>query len=623
MARPAWERPEVRAVVRLSLAAVALGVIGAVTAEALFKLMLFFTNVAFYRQATFRLAYPPDHLAPWMILIPALGGLLVGALAYYGDERIRGHGIPEAMEAIITKQSRLSGRLAVLKPLSAAIAVGTGGPFGAEGPIIQTGGAIGSVLGQALRLPAGERKVFLACGAAAGMTGIFNTPIAAVALSLELLLFEFRPRSLIPVIIASAVAAFSRRYLLGPGLMFPVPPTATPGLLALLLFVPLGVAVGASAVVVSKGLFRAEEWFKDRLRLSVVVAPAVGGLILGLIGYLDPRVLGMGYPLIGATLVGRLAPGSALVLAGTKSLALWAALGSGTSGGLLAPLLLIGSALGSAYGQLVSGWLPGAGLAPETCAIVGMSGLFGAAARVPVTSFLLGYELTGDYHALIPLMIGCMVADIVARLLTEYSVLTEPLARRGVPVPQIYAADVLSYLRVRALMRTDLETVGADTPMDQLEPAARDQAPGIADIAAPLAAGAFPRWLVTAPDGTVIGTISPVQLLEARLQTGAAPQSAGQVATPVRDWIEPEASVRVALLRMLRRGLFWLLVVEPTPAPAVLGYLALEDTWFAAQENLSEEVLRESILQPSVFQDGAEVVQHLRASAGDGRVPHG
>ena len=311
--RSFWERTDGWSAFVLSLAAVVLGLIGALAAFVLYRLIMLFTNVAFYQQVSFQIRYPPPHMAPWMVLIPALGGLVVGFMAYYGTDRIRGHGIPEAMEAVITKKSRVHPKVAVLKPISAAIAVGTGGPFGAEGPIIQTGGAIASLIGQVLHLTADERKVFLACGAAAGMVGIFNTPISAVALVVELLLFEFRARSLVPVVIASAVAAGARTFLIGPRLMFPVPPYADGSTLALPLYVPLGIIVGALAVLFSKGLFYVEELFEDVLHLPMIVAPAVGGLILGLVALVEPRVLGMGYPTISAVIEGRLGAGEALV----------------------------------------------------------------------------------------------------------------------------------------------------------------------------------------------------------------------------------------------------------------------------------------------------------------------
>ena len=608
---PTTQRDEIRQVVTLSLAAVALGLIGAIAAFALFRLIMLFTNLAFYQQLSFATRYPPAPIAPWMVLIPALGGLLVGLMAYFGTTRIRGHGIPEAMEAIVTKQSRIDLRVAVLKPISAAIAVGTGGPFGAEGPIIQTGGAIGSLIGQGLHLTVVERKVFLACGAAAGMAGIFNTPLSAVALTLELLLFELRPRSLIPVVIASAVASGARTYLLGPGTMFPVPPVNYGGPLTLPFFIPLGVLVGIAAVVVSKGLFRVEEWFDEVLHLPVIVAPAVGGLILGFIALVEPTVLGMGYPTITAIIEGRYAPLAAMRIAFAKSFALWAALGSGTSGGLLAPMLMIGSAIGSAYGQIAASLFPGVPIGPEICGIVAMSALFGAAARIPVTSFLFGFELSGDYHAILPLMIGCMVADVVARILTEHSVMTERLARRGVEIPRAYHADVLSYLKVRAFMRTDFEEVLADTPVRQF--VARFAMSGARpDRVFQRAPSPVERvWIVVRPDGHAVGTIAEDQRLRAAANPAAQDLIAKQIARPFGAAAQPDELMYEAVKEMLKLGLEWLPVVTTEDPWRVVAYVALADALAARRINLEEEVIRESILQPGVFQAGAEVAQRV------------
>lgn len=611
MLLPTVPRGEIRQVIALSLAAVVLGLIGAIAAFVLYRLIMLITNLAFYQQVSFAVQYPPERIAPWMVLIPALGGLMVGLMAHFGTQRIRGHGIPEAMEAIITKRSQIDLRVAVLKPLSAAIAVGTGGPFGAEGPIIQTGGAIGSLIGQVLHLSAAERKVFLACGAAAGMAGIFNTPMSAVALTLELLLFELRPRSLIPVVIASAVGAAARTYLLGPGTMFPVPPINYGGPLTLPFFVPLGLLMGVAAVVVSKGLFRVEELFDETLRLPIVIAPAVGGLILGLIALVEPAVLGMGYPTITAIVEGRYGALDAIKIAAAKSLALWAALGSGTSGGLLAPMLMIGGAIGSAYGQIVASLFPGVPIQPEICGIVAMSALFGAAARIPVTSFLFGFELTGDYHAILPLMIGCMVADVVARLLTEHSVMTERLARRGVEIPQAYYADVLSYLKVRAFTRTDFEDVPSDTPIRQIlarfprSEAWPDQLfPGIAMPVEHV-------WIVVRPDGSAIGSIGEEELLRLATTPAGQGQTAGQIACPIAVVAHPDEIMYDAVRAMLKSGLDWLPVVSLEAPRRVVGYVALSDALAARRMNLEDEVIRESILQPGLFQAGADLAQRV------------
>ncbi|HEX8731821.1 MAG TPA: chloride channel protein [Ktedonobacterales bacterium] len=458
---------DVRQIIIFSLAAVPMGVIGAVTAWLLYHLIMIITGLAFYGEFTLKTPiYPPTGGHSFLFfVIPVVGALIVGVMARYGSDRIRGHGIPEAMEAVVTQGSKISGRVAIFKPISAAIAVGSGGPFGAEGPIIQTGGAIGSLIGQALHLSAKERRILLACGAAAGMVGIFNTPLAAVAIALELLLFEFRARSLVPVVIASATAAACRTFLLGSHVMFHVSVPVTLGSPANLGWLaPLGVIVGVCAVLISKALYQIEEFF-DNLHVSLIFKPAMGAAVLGLVAMIEPRVLGMGYTVITNVLDGKYNNPTVAILAIGKAVALVFSLGAGTSGGLLAPMLLIGAGIGVGYGRALGALIPGLTLSPAMCGIVAMSGLFSAAARAPLTSFLFAYELTGQSQAIVPLMIGCMVAEVTARALMRESVMTERLSRRGVRISQDLEADHLAGQPVREIMRPSVAALLASLPL--------------------------------------------------------------------------------------------------------------------------------------------------------------
>jgi H+/Cl- antiporter ClcA len=463
----ARDREEIRQLVVFSCFGVGMGILGAVSAWLLYHLINIFTGFAyFHRFTTQSPLYPPAQgLGIMALIVPIIGGLLVGVMAKYGTDRIRGHGIPEAMEAVLKNKSRVGVRVAIFKPISAAIAVGSGGPFGAEGPIIQTGGALGSLIGQTMKMTAKERRILLACGGAAGMVGIFNTPIAGVALALELLLFEFRARSLIPVIIASGVAAACRTVLLGSAPMFNI--GTFPGIggpLDLLWFVPLGIIVGVGSVIISKLLYIIEEFF-DHLNVDLLFKPALGAVVLGLVALFQPRVLGMGYTYITDVLRNQYSVTTLISLGVGKTIALVASLGAGTSGGLLAPMLLIGATLGSGYGRGIHALVPAAGINPGICAIVAMSSLFSAAARAPLTSFIFAFELTGDYHAILPLMIGCMIADIVSRSLSRESVMTERLVRRGLRVDQGYETRLLNFLNVGEVMTRAMDTLAERTPL--------------------------------------------------------------------------------------------------------------------------------------------------------------
>ena len=541
-------RSDVRQIIIFSLAAIPMGVIGALAAWLLYHLINIITGLAFYGKLMLQTPiYPPDHgLGIRALIIPVAGALIVGVMARYGTDRIRGHGIPEAMEAVLTQESRISLRVAIFKPISAAFAVGSGGPFGAEGPIIQTGGAIGSLIGQTFHLTASERRILLACGAAAGMVGIFNTPMAAVALALELLLFEFRARSLVPVVIASATAAACRTFLLGSAVMFHVHVPVTLGSpVNLLWLAPLGIIVGVCAVVISKALYQIEEFF-DRLPVSILFKPALGAVVLGLVAMVEPRVLGMGYTVITNILDGAYSNPTVALLAIGKSVALVFSLGAGTSGGLLAPMLLVGAGIGVGYGRALNTFMPGIGLSPSMCGIVAMSGLFSSAARAPLTSFLFAYELTGNAQAILPLMVGCMVADVTARALMSESVMTERLARRGLRITQDLEANQLATLPVHAIMRPPVAALSATLPLaDALRLLAG--APALTGV------GAATH---DAPDLAYLA--EHVERVEQADQDGHAPPpdatSVGASALPRQQWTFPVVDAHGALVGIVTRG---------------------------------------------------------------------
>ena len=442
--------------------AAGIGVAAGAVAYLLLKLIGLFTNLFFYHRLSAEFSSPAaNQLGPWVILLPVAGGIIVGLMAKYGSPKIRGHGIPEAMEAVLTSRSRIHPKVAVLKPVSVAVAIGTGGPFGAEGPIIQTGGALGSIVGQLVHMTAVERKVLLACGAAAGMSATFNTPIAAVILAMELLLFEFKSRSFIPLVIASTLATATRFQLMGREAMFHMNAVdfGIPGQLPFYLL--LGVVCGFFAVGFSKALYWVEDQF-ERLPFDSMWWPAIGGLGLGVIGFFVPRVLGVGYDTISEILNDRLTVNLLVAVFVFKSLAVLISLGSGTSGGLLAPTFMTSAALGSAFAYGVNRLLPGAHLAPGAFALVAMGAVFGAAARATFTFIIFAFEITRDYNSVLPLMLVCVIATAFARRFMSQSIMTEKLARRGLRVPQEYEADVFQQVSVGEVMVKNPPTIPAD-----------------------------------------------------------------------------------------------------------------------------------------------------------------
>lgn len=443
------------AVLRLSAMAVAAGLGGVAAAWALIRLIALCTSLAWFGTLTL---HPPSlatlRPGPALLLVPMAGCLIVGLMARYGSEKIRGHGIPEAMEAILIGQSRIQPKVALLKPLSSAISIGTGGPFGAEGPIIMTGGAIGSLFAQFFHLTSAERKTLLVAGAAAGMTAIFGTPVAAVLLAVEILLFEWKPRSFIPVVVAAVTAATVRPFVIGAGPLFPYAgmlPMSVPAMLACL---AIGVACGLGSGVLTTMVYAAEDAF-PHLRMHWMWWPVIGGAVIGLGGMIEPAALGVGYDNIAAMLHGDLAAIAVLRLLVVKAV-IWAvALGSGTSGGVLAPLLIMGGALGS----LASLILPHA--STGFWALLGMAAMMGGAMRAPLTGAIFAVELTGDSKALLALFIATVSAYAVTVLLLRRSILTEKVARRGTPVRQEYGIDPFDLTRVAEVMVRAVDTLPA------------------------------------------------------------------------------------------------------------------------------------------------------------------
>jgi H+/Cl- antiporter ClcA/CBS domain-containing protein len=439
----------------LAVMALFVGTGGAFAAWVLTRLIALCTNLAYFGRFSFTtVSIAGNHLGWWSVLVPMVGCLIIGLMARYGSEKIRGHGIPEAMEAILIGRSRIQPKVAVLKPLSSAISIGTGGPFGAEGPIIMTGGAIGSLFAQLFRFTNAERKTLLVAGAAAGMAATFGTPIAAMLLAVELLLFEWKPRSFVPVAVASAVAAAWRPYLLAGGVLFPMPMSTGLPPEGLLLAAGLGILAGLASGLLTAMVYGCEDFFQ-RLPIHWMWWPIFGGLVVGLGGLIDPRALGVGYDNIQALLDGNVTTVSAISLIAVKSIIWSVALGSGTSGGVLAPLLIMGGSLGAICGIAMP--IGDDGL----WALIGMAAMMGGTMRSPLTSMIFALELTHNIGAFLPLAIACTMAHATTVLLLKRSILTEKVARRGHHVLREYIVDPFEIMRVSEIMAKPVHTLPA------------------------------------------------------------------------------------------------------------------------------------------------------------------
>lgn len=546
--------------------AILLGIAAALVAQALMLLINLVTNLAFWGQISLESASPASAVAGlglWVIAIPVLGAIVIGFMARYGSSAIRGHGIPEAMEQILTNDSRIPARVTFLKPISSAISIGTGGPFGAEGPIIATGGALGSVLGQLIRSTSSERKTLLAAGAAAGMSATFGSPVSAVLLAIELLLFEFRPRSIIPVALAASVAAGVRIAFEGSEAVFPMTDLEQPTGLALGFYIVLGGFLGLVSVAVTRAVYAIEDGF-EKLPIHWMWWPAIGALAVGVVGYFAPDTLGVGYYNISNILSDRLTVATVIFLCGMKFISWAIALGSGTSGGTLAPLFTIGSGIGAVMGAGIVAVAPAMGVDVRMAALVGMAAIFAGASRAMLASAVFAFETTLQPFGLLPLLGGCAAAYLVASAVMRNSIMTEKIARRGVRTPEDYEADLLDQVYVRDVMSSKVVQLNATDRVLDLR-----------------------RWLATNAEGTthhgfpvvdqdhiLVGVVTRKDLLSPELSEES---SARDVAKGLPKFVYDDCTVRQAAEHMSNHAIGRLPVVSRSSPNTIVGMITRSD----------------------------------------------
>lgn len=573
-----------RRVLLLCALAVPIGAMGAVVAKALLWLIDVFTNAAFYLRWSSAPVVPAgNHLGVWVAAVPVIGALCIGFMARFGSEKIRGHGIPEALEAILLGRSLIDPRVAVLKPISSALSIGTGGPFGAEGPIIMTGGAFGSLFAQRFSLSASERKTLLVAGAAAGMAAIFATPVAAVLLAVELLLFEWKPRSLIPVTVASLVAAFARVPLLGAGPVFPVLAHAALSSHLVLAALAVGILTGLGSCALTSLVYLCEDLF-TKLPVHWMWWPALGGLVVGIGGYIDPRVLGVGYGTIHNLMLGQLLGATLVALVVAKSVVWAVALGSGTSGGVLAPLLMIGGGIGALFGAITGVGDPG------LWAMVGMAGMMGGTMRAPLTGAIFVLELTHDLNALPGLLIGSVTALCVTVLILRRSILTEKLARRGQHIACEYSVDPFELIRVSDVMDRNPPLVRGSMTIAALSEK-------IAGDASPLSRRQ--ASVIVDENGRLAGIITRDTVTRSLVSAGEEQRTVLEAAGGEAEFAYPDETLQAAVRKMLKSEAGRLPVVERSASGKVVGYLGRAEILAARARVHDQEDLHEK--GPSPF----------------------
>ena len=563
--------------ITISILAVAIGAISAFVALGLLKLIGLFTNLFFFQRWSTALVSPAgNHLGALEILVPVGGALIIGFMARYGSERIRGHGIPEAIESILINGSRVEPRLAILKPLSSAISIGSGGPFGAEGPIIMTGGAFGSMIAQFFHLTSAERKTLLVAGAAGGMSATFAAPLAAVLLAVELLLFEWKPRSLIPVALASATAGAVRRYIIGLGPLFPTPPhNVFIGPEGLAGCVVAGILAGGLSALLTLAVYGAEDLFQKHMPIHWMWWPAIGGLAVGLGGIVFPQALGVGYETIGALLQGNVPVRVIWGILLVKSF-IWAfSLGSGTSGGVLAPLLMMGGALGGLETMVLPN--EGAGFWP----LISMGAILGGTMRSPFTGIVFAFELTHDMNVILPLLVASVIAHAFTSLTLKRSILTEKVARRGYHVSREYAVDPLEILFVREVMRTNIAVLPVKL------------SPGDVPHSKHAARRGQRLYPVVTPDRELAGVVTRRDLRQ--LVSNGRSSELADVMRKDPVVAHADEPLRVVVYRMAETGVTRMPVVEG--GGKLAGIISLEDLLRARVRDLEEERRRERVLR--------------------------
>ena len=584
--KTAEEREEAR-IGLLTIIGGVIGLVAGIIAYLLYHLIGLLTNLFFYQKLDDSFASPQyNHLGLLVILVPAAGGLVAGLMIKYGSTRIIGHGIPEAIESVLLGKSKIEPKVGLLKALSAAFTIGSGQPFGAEGPIIQTGGSIGSLIGQLISVTGSERRILLACGAAAGMAATFGTPISAVFLVIELLLFEFRVKSLVPVAIASAIGAWMHIYLISPKPLFAAPTYNFGGLNTLPFYIILGILSGIMGSVLSRSLYKMEDLFR-KLPLSQPWLPTLGGLAVGIIGFLVPQVLGVGYDVISALIDSKITLWLAVFILIAKAVAWVVSMGSQTSGGTLAPLFMIGSAMGLIYGTGAVALFPSLGVVPGVFAIAAMAAVFGTASRAPFTSIVFALEVTQSYQGVLPVIITVVVAELVGEYLMTDSIMTEKLARRGMRVRHIYEFNPLRQIRISKLMSPLVAVDSKEKVIDVFR-----------EMNTPNHAFAGRKRLIVLRNGFPIGVVDRAYLFQGA-STADPKLTVGRVCSKSFLKIQENEFGFEALRLMALRDAAFLVVIDSRKR--AVGYVSRGDLIKAQKDKIADDTIVEKGIWARLF----------------------
>ncbi len=553
---------------RLAIPLVLASLIGIVTG---FLLVAFVKVIDFCRFFFFETI---PSLLTWMgpyslILIPAIGGLLVGPIVTYLASEAKGHGVPEVMKAVTLQGGRIRPVVVIAKAIASALAIGSGASVGREGPIVQIGSALGSNIGQAFKLGESRVRNFVACGAAAGIAGVFNAPIAGVMFSLEVILRDFGARALSTVVVAAVSSSIISRIFLGESPAFVVPSYSLSSPWEIFLYLGLGILAAFTALAFMKVLYRFEVLF-DRWKFPDVWKPALGGLAVGAIGFFFPQVLGSGLETIEKVLHGGMPWNLLALLVVLKILATSLSLGSGTSGGVFAPALFIGAVMGGAFGHMVYQNMPFPVSAPGAYALVGMASVFSGAAHAPVTAILIVFEMTGDYRMILPIMVGVVAATSLAQWLQRESIYTMKLTERGIDIDSLEEVQVMGAIQVRDAMTDEFETVPRSLP--------------VRELADRMARAKHKNFFVVDDQEHLHGIILPERVQEVLFEKDLPILIAEDLASTAEESCYPEDSLIDAAHIMMRHNRVQLPVLDAGESRKIVGVLKSEHVFRAYTE---------------------------------------
>jgi CIC family chloride channel protein len=494
----------------------------------------------------------------YIILIPAIGGLIIGPLIYFFAKEAKGHGVPEVISAMVLQGGKIRLRVPIVKAIASSICIGSGGSVGREGPIIQIGSAIGSAIGQFFKLTEEKTKTLVACGAAAGIAATFNAPLGGIFFALEVVLREYGLRNFSSVVLSSVTATVISRSFLGNSPAFQLPPFELYGLVDIPFYFVLGVISALIAWLFIKVLYKSEDIFNS-LEIPEYLKPAIGGLVIGLIGLYFPQIFGVGYGVIENTINKGIALGTIVTLVFLKIIATSVTLGSGGSGGIFAPSLFIGALLGEAFGKLISLIFPTIEIPPGAFALVGMAAVFAGTAHAPISAILLLFEMTGNYKILPPLMITCVISVILVRWMTKYSIYTLKLYRKGIDIEQFRVIDYMGSITVSEAMISDvIYVVQSDT---------------VKDVGLKIKSTNHRGFPVLDGEGKLVGIVTRKDINRA-LAEGESVSEVRNVMTRNIIVCYPDESLKTALHKMAERNIGRMPVVNRDDQKHIIGLIS-------------------------------------------------